>query len=105
MPCRDGGPGEAETLRELSSENRFLEATLCGILSAGFDLDHVNWKEAGVSQQDVLKWWKKHQAADERRKQRERENKLAELERKKALRDLLEREIRDLNEKFGDTGS
>lgn len=102
MPCRDGGPTEGEIASTLRYQNRFLEAVLCGILSTSFDLDLVDWKEAGVSQKEVVKWWKRHRAQDVLRRKREREYKVAQLADKIRLREQLERDILEMSRDLGD---
>lgn len=111
MPCRDGGPSQAQ-IKAVAREHerklqeiRNIEAFLCAICTAlndtekqplgkmrvgksTFDLvlDRIDWEEAGVTREELLAWWKKHQEQDEARRLREqmtKERETQEAERAK----------------------
>jgi hypothetical protein len=80
MPCRDGGPSEAEEAAQSGRDNSALTAMLCGLVRALEDehgsklertLDAVNWKAAGVTRAYFEAWWEQHKARDAARKSRE----------------------------------
>jgi hypothetical protein len=85
MPCNDGGvpypPSEKEVL------DRKAVNILCGLLSlmTGAQVNHlfdkVNWREAGVSRAEAMRWWKLHKLEDEERKRIEHER-LGEAKRR-----------------------
>lgn len=78
MPCYDSRADDYA--REVSPK---IEAALCGVMHAlerggGTQTLHgvlmqVDWKEAGVTRDWLVKWWKEHKEEDERRRERERE--------------------------------
>lgn len=96
MPCGDEWPEpnyEAQNLRE---QVRFLEASLCSVLSVlegkkGLVrnteelLSKVDYKEAGISRKELERWWAQHKEADRRRREREARQ-LAEKQRVQGLR-------------------
>ena len=99
MPCRDGGydtPAK-ETRNGLTIDQ--LEAALCGIFTVleiadrSFDLDDVDWKEAGVSRKSVEAWWKRHKKEDAARLAREAAAKRKDDLRKIAIGKLSAEEL------------
>ena len=76
MPCTDGGVPYPPTPRQL--RQRKVPAMLCAVLGTMTSeqleatLQRIDWKEAGVSREDLVQWWKDHQAEDARRKAAER---------------------------------
>ncbi len=77
MPCNSGqgsGPDYGD-IRELKKELSRIEAILCGLIRASSGGPHqahnlkllfakVNWKEAGVTEQEAYAWWSKHLLRD-----------------------------------------
>lgn len=86
MPCftPDPGPSEEELLE------RKMPSVLCAVVRK-FGLEAINsidWKEAGVSKGDFLRWWNEHERKDTARREREAERELADAERKAAVSKL-----------------
>lgn len=94
MPCMDGGPIPEERARKTRSENKFLTAALCAVLTASEQLTlletlllSVDWEEAGIEEEALEKWWEKHKELDRARR-------LAEAEKRELKRIDREREKR-----------
>lgn len=89
MPCYDSRLDEsAESIRAEVAEDmkrlRMVEAILCGILTTLSDhtqftaadggdylpdfLERLDYKEMGVTRQDVFDWWTRHQEQDRTRR-------------------------------------
>ena len=81
MPCYDAGY-TAKELRGFDQEKiKFLESCLCAVLtSIGKQqsnierklLKDIDWEEAGISEADLIRWWRDHQYADSCRKELEK---------------------------------
>lgn len=86
MPCSDNGARdfiEDHRVQSMEREHRAqvsrLSAMLCGLLTAAeltgqmeLLLTSFDFKEAGITEQQLLTWWKVHKARDARRKEIER---------------------------------
>lgn len=86
MPCFTPDPGPStEEIRAAK-----MPAVLCGILSMhGISiLDGLDWREIGVSRNEVEGWWNHHKQQDERRRKREKAIADEEAARKDALKKL-----------------
>ena len=94
MPCRDWTATEVvsgEYLSKLTHRATIAEAGLCAILTVMEKnmtektmtqyIDSIDWKEAGISKESFLLWWKEHKAEDAKR--RKAEAKRASKEKKK----------------------
>ncbi len=88
MPCTDGGPTYPVPFDDV-------EAMLCAVmtsLEAGRNTTHVlndvNWKEAGVTKDQLLSWWKRHKDQDRKRRVAEAEEQARKAARKLALAKL-----------------
>lgn len=95
MPCFDGGPTrpEPETPYEaiLCGVFTFLEnQPLDGTLEAV--LENLDYKEMGVTEEEVRVWWEVHKAQDARRRERERKEREREEARQTALSKLTDAE-------------
>lgn len=85
MPCNSGYDGGASLgdISRLERENRKLAAILCGVIRAvapepfqqSLVFASVDWKEAGVSHDDAIKWWMEHFAKDAERMANEQNTK------------------------------
>ncbi len=102
MPCYDGQCDSNYSNEE--SLRKEVEALLCVTLKYIESLDskqiedmcnHTDWVEAGVTESQLLSWWKSHKQQDTIRRKREREAKKKEEERNKVLKKLThyEREL------------
>jgi hypothetical protein len=71
------GPSYSD-LREVEKKLRFVEAILCGLIRASGGGTHydrnlkilfakIDWKEAGVTEQQAFEWWKNHLLQDQKR--------------------------------------
>lgn len=97
MPCYDdrGREESYEATRELKLTNKKLEkieAMLCMVLTTleeenelGHFKELFNYKESGVSREELMLWWREHREADAKRRREEYE--AAEKARKKAERE------------------
>lgn len=100
MPCTDGGVPYPPTPREL--RQRKVPAMLCAVLGTMTSeqleatLQRIDWKEAGVSREDLVQWWKDHQAEDMRRRAEARISASIEAVRATALRKLSSAELHAL---------
>lgn len=86
MPCYTPDPGPSqEEIREAK-----MPSVLCGILTkyGPSILNGLDWKEIGVSRNEVEGWWRHHKQMDDQRRKREKEMADAESERKQALKKL-----------------
>jgi|SanBayMetagenome_1026888.scaffolds.fasta_scaffold63463_2 hypothetical protein len=89
MPCRDD-MAEDMWRREAAEKAAMVEASLCAVITllekdpAGFALmlKQIDWKEAGVSKREFMRWWEDHKEIDAARRVREAKEKA-----KKKLRD------------------
>lgn len=80
MPCSDG-MGREGRIEYIEVDNPKISAALCAILTsleAGsgtlrYFLNTIRWEEAGVSQEYVMDWWKRHKEQDRKRREREAE--------------------------------
>lgn len=94
MPCYTPDPGPSyEELREAK-----MPAVLCGILSKhGLSvLDGLDWKEVGVSRNEVEGWWTHHKKIDEQRRKREKDLADAVKAKREALQKLSKAERKAL---------
>jgi hypothetical protein len=120
MPCRDYYDYHPEeyfksvTEPALKKQVAFAESALCAALAA---LEHVdslvetvspkqgdyynwlNFAEAGISKEELVKWHKRHKILDEKHRSEEREKKRVETLKKSALSKLTEEEKRVLGVK------
>lgn len=97
MPCYDdrGREESYKATRELKLTNKKMEkiaAMLCMVLSTleeenelGHFKELFNYKESGVSREDLMTWWREHKDADAKRRREEYE--AAEKARKKVERE------------------
>lgn len=118
MPCTYDGPFDIrdnDRVRDLNKEVKKLSAMLCavltvveaerggGLLSSGF-FPSIDYKEAGVSKVEMIKWWRDHKAADIARRAREAEaarlKELAKNARNKILNTLTAEELEVLKIKL-----
>ena len=86
MPCLDGREQQWEEedraeRAKMKANYAFLEAALCGALKAldiahagyrGDGLDIIDYKEAGILKEDLIRWKTEHDAEDARRKTEEK---------------------------------
>lgn len=95
MPCRNWEHDE-HIHSQYRKKVRTLEAMLCGLATmidaSNLSFTRVDWKEAGVTREEFLKWWSNHQAEDRQRKQREQETARRKLDKENALKKLTDRE-------------
>lgn len=99
MPCVwsefEYGQDLADSRRRMAKLDAMLCAVITALQRAGLKetvLDGIDWKEAGITRDDILEWQAAHDAADARRRemeakvQEEREVKrAAEKERQRVL--------------------
>lgn len=66
MPCNSEGYEPRSEPKNSGKNIEELAAILCGIFTAyGFDVERlVDWKEVGVTRNEALDWWERHQEAD-----------------------------------------
>ncbi len=89
MPCRDYYDDHPEqyfhdiTLPGLKKQISFAESALCGALDAlsrlsknTTGLEHINYRECGITREELEIWRKKHKTLDEKHKKEERRKKL-----------------------------
>lgn len=77
MPCTDGGVPFPPTREEILND-KIPVPMLCALLSVlakdgtieGI-LSDIDWKEAGINQQDFDEWWRLHRLRDQQRRERE----------------------------------
>ena len=101
MPCHDYRDDDCTVNSALEEKISFLEAALCATLEA-FELetgmsvlDWIDYKEAGITRNQLDRWWKLHQNLDKNRK--EEEKKRTEKLIKQALGKLSKEEKKALN--------
>lgn len=74
MPCQSWEDrlhtvyADSSELQEL----KLLRAAMCGVYKnyrkTGIDpFSHVDWKEQGISRQEIDSWWKHHQKEDKKK--------------------------------------
>ena len=80
MPCRDDWgqsyPVENPINKRLEMSNKFLSAALCAVMTY---LEHahprayddIDYREAGITKEELRDWWAKHKVDDAKRKCRE----------------------------------
>jgi hypothetical protein len=82
MPCYGGddGPGTRTVYRD--RDNPMLSAALCGILSHlesnklyGKIIANLDYKEMGITREELQTWWAKHKREDKERREREKRQK------------------------------
>lgn len=99
MPCFDNQPHEPSREEVLA---RKMPAVLCAILRCHTVNElramfaRINWKDAGVTPEEVDEWWRLHNANDRERAAREREQRERDRVRAKALAKLTPAERREL---------
>lgn len=106
MPCRDWTVEDEWRMRG-SAEKAMLSASLCAILTllekdpAGFVLmlKKIDWKEAGVSKREFMRWWEDHKEKDAARQVREAKEKAEKKIRDEALSKLTDEEKKILGVK------
>lgn len=103
MPCRTEEPYEVKPKKPMETVQG-LEAALCGFLTAltkNGDIqravDFFDEAEAGIEVEEVIEWWRVHQAKDEARKKREHEARMRETAKQRALAKLTPEEKALLN--------
>jgi hypothetical protein len=99
MPCYDSSYDQSNVLKQKISrarkENMFLEAALCAVLRSAeqganeINGTAINWKEAGITEDELSAWWKEHKKYDEARISRERVE--AWLDRRVEAEEAIER--------------
>lgn len=100
MPCSSNG--EDAYYRERAN-NEFAKASLCAVLTAlslrgrlNVVLEDIDWKEAGLSKDDLFRWWEAHQVADQQRRLREKSDAERKQMQQEALAKLTDDERRIL---------
>lgn len=109
MPCNDYG-GAHVVDRTDYSQIKFLSAVLCAVFTfldskkspiglvegpgnpEGL-LDHLDWKEAGVTREQVERWWRRHKKEDRARRKREKQ----EREERRKAREARDRALAKLS--------
>ena len=72
MPCYDNGYNynskydpDAYAVRALRKRIERLEACLCGVMTVNPKIvDKIDWKEVGITKEQHMAWWKRHQEED-----------------------------------------
>lgn len=91
MPCGDGGYPTHTVYVESGTQTQRLCAVFSALQRRGLldqILDEIDWKEAGVTRQGTLSWWKQHQVEDAERRQREKKEKERQAKRSAVLNKL-----------------
>jgi hypothetical protein len=112
MPCRDfydDNPSAyyADTVKGLQKQVSFSESALCQTLAAfqklintnvfeilkdTTPLDYIDYKEAGITRDELDKWWSEHKRKDEESRKKEAEEKDRKRLRRHALAKLSQEE-------------
>ena len=112
MPCTNGGPSDREIANSSQKKILKLEAFLCAIISVlennskmtkivhsqHFESifekisNSLDEKESGITGKQLRAWWAKHKKQDKIRRNAEKEKKLTEEARRKALNKLSDAE-------------
>jgi hypothetical protein len=117
MPCydsRDDASIQQEEFHILKKRVAWLEAALCMLSKKMYDdsntyenasyglefYDMLMYKEAGISKESFVTWWKDHKKADFIRRTKELEQKKTEAAKQKLLATLSEEELRLLKIKI-----
>lgn len=108
MPCTDGGapypPSREEILDEMVPT-----AALCAFIQAlpvpalQKLLERIDWKEAGITRDELMEWWRNHQRRDAERKAAAAELNERDRIRKKARSKLTKEELTILGVPNDDT--
>jgi hypothetical protein len=79
MPCYDSREDLHQICDDLQKSNNKLEAMLCMVMytleeenEIGHFAELFNYKESGITRDQLFGWWKQHKEDDRRRKDRER---------------------------------
>jgi hypothetical protein len=85
MPCNDGGVPYPPTREEVLND-KVPVPMLCALLTVLKQdgqleayLNDIDWKEAGITEDEFLEWWTNHKRRDQQRKAREEERRRAKL--------------------------
>lgn len=88
MPCRDGGPTDAERSSDYRRKVDHLTRMLCEVLKT------LTSSEIAALSRETQVWWTNHQEVDRRRLEREKQARETERKRKAAKAKLSPEEIR-----------
>ncbi len=100
MPCRTEEPYEVKPKKPMETVHG-LEAALCGILTElkgnyPFEyariLPNLDYREMGITEDELMEWWGTHMAKDEARRKREQEARMRETAKNAALAKLTKEE-------------
>lgn len=102
MPCYDGGWGEGgsrdyvleEEVRQLRKTVERFEAVLCGVMTVNPGItEQIDWQEVGITKRQHMNWWREHQTADAKRREKE-------AQRDQKAREQVARQIAQLQSKL-----
>lgn len=108
MPCRDWTVEDEWRMRD-AKEMVMLRSSLCAVLTKmesnmpkkTFEqwMDAIDWKESGVTKDELMTWWEDHKEEDARRRAREAKEAAEKKIRKQALAKLTPEERKILGVK------
>lgn len=101
MPCVDNGPPPS---REEILQSKIVVPALCGILTVlencgeltAMLRNGIDWRETGITEEELIEWWNAHKKQDQERRERERKINEQNETRKIALSKLTPEERKSL---------